>query len=221
MLKTVLSYAAFLQLGCIQGLPDFADQGNHSPSLLVGIQALVPTYQFRCHGKVTRWGIAIERWGKNSISLQVWRATSRYGYSLVGTNNFDVEPPKNQKAFYISPPTMDQIIVQPGDIIGFYLQNNATIDDDFSIQYKPYTNNVTVHFVMTDEPLTIIEETTLSIQMSKTAPIIAVDIGKHHFLLHLGIAQSTSVASPPGFSEHARLSCQLFISLGCLAITYK
>ena len=173
-------YTAYVHIGCIQNLPSFVDQGTHSPSLLVGIQALVPMYQFSCHGKVTRWGIATERQGKHSIGLQVWRATSRYGsyvYSLVGMNKFDVQPSKIQGLYYITPPAMDQITVQPGDMIGFYLQNNVTIEDDFTIQYKPHANNVTLQFVMTDEPLTIIEETTLSIQMLKTAPIITVDIG--------------------------------------------
>ena len=169
-----------MQLGCIESLPNFIDQGDRSPRLLVGIQALVPAYQFSCHGKVTRWGIATVRQGKNSISLQVWRPTTRHGsdvYSLVGSNNFDVEPLINQKLLYITPPTMDQITVQPGDMIGLYLQNNVSIEDRFSIQYKPFTNNVTVHYVMADEQLSVIEETTLSIQMSNTAPIITADIG--------------------------------------------
>ena len=173
-------HAANIQLGCIQNLPKFVDQGEHSPGLLVGIQVLIPTYQFSCYGKVTRWGIATERQGRHSIYLQVWRITNRhYGfpvYSLVGANKFDIEPSKPQILYYISPPTMDQIIVQPGDVIGFYLQNNSSIEDDFTIQYNPHTNNVTVQFVMTDKPLAIIEETTLSVQMLKTAPVITVDI---------------------------------------------
>ena len=166
----------------MRGLPNFADQGDHSPALLVGIQALVPAYQFSCYGKVTKWGIATERKGKHSINLQVWRPTIRYGsdvYLLVGTNNFDIEPPMEQKLFYITPPAISQIAVQPGDIIGFHLENNVSIDDNFSIQYKSYTNNVTVHYVMTEEPLTVIEETTLSIRLSKTAPVITVDIGRY------------------------------------------
>ena len=87
---------------------------------------------------------------------------------------------------------MDQITVQAEDMIGFYLQNNISIDDNFAIQYKPYTKNVTVHFVTTEEPLTVIKETTLSIQMSKTAPVITVDIGKHHtIIVMLYVLQST------------------------------
>lgn len=176
-------YYTALHQDCIHSLPKFTDQGNHSPSLLVGIQALVPAYQFRCYGKVTRWGIATKRMGKHSIDLQVWRATgSRYGsplYSLVGSNNFEVVPPTNQALLYITPPVADQITVHNGDMIGFYLQSNNSIEDNFSIQYKPYTNNVTVHFVMAGEPLTVIEDTTLSVQMSKSAPVITVDIGKH------------------------------------------
>lgn len=177
-------FNAALQQGCIQSLPKFVDQGNYSPTLLLGIQALVPAYQFSCYGRVRRWGMATKRKGKHSIDFQVWRATtSRYGtqvYSLVGCNRFDVEPPTDRALFYVNVPVMDQITVQAGDMIGFYLLNNISIDNNFSIQYKPYTNNVTLHFVMTEEPLTVIKETTLSVQMSKTAPVITVDIGKHH-----------------------------------------
>lgn len=175
-----LIYAANVRLQCAQNLPNFVDQGEYSPGLLVGIQALVPTYQFSCHGRVTRWGIATERQGKHSIYLQVWRTTERHhefpAYALIGANKFDIEPPKSRILYYISPPTMDQITVQPGDVIGFYLQNNASIEDDFTIQYNPHANNVTLQFVMSDEPLAVIEETTLSVQMLKTAPVITVDI---------------------------------------------
>ena len=116
-------------------------------------------------------------------------------YSLVGSNRFDVEPPTDRALFYVSVPEMDQIMVQAGDMIGFYLLNNISIDNNFSIQYKPYTNNVTLHFVMTQEPLTVIKETTLSVQMSKTAPVITVDIGKHNtfapFIIILYVLQLT------------------------------
>ena len=122
----------------------------------------------------------MEKQGKHSIHLQVWRTTGRHYefpvYSLVGANKFDIEPPKSRVLYYISPPTLDQITVQPGDIIGFYLQNNASIEDDFTIQYNPHAKNVTLQFVMSDEPLAVIEETTLSVQMLKTAPVITVDI---------------------------------------------
>ena len=170
-----------MQPGCIHGLPEFVDRGSHSQSLLVGIQVLVPSYEFTCHGKIARWGIATQRSGQHNISLQVWRAASRPGshaYSLVGANNVEVRPPKDHALVYISPPPEDQITVLPGDVVGFYLQNNITTDDDFSVQYQSHANNATLHFVTTDQPLTVIEETTLSIQMSQTAPIMTVDIGK-------------------------------------------
>ena len=170
-----------MQSGCVPGIPEFIDHGSHSQSLLVGIQALVPSYQFTCHGKVARWSIATQRQGQHNISLQVWRAGSGLGshaYSLIGANRVEVKPPEDHALVYISPHVEDQITVQPGDVIGFHLQNSISTDEDFSLQYQSHANNVTLHFVTADQPLSIIQETTLSIQMSETAPILSVDIGK-------------------------------------------
>lgn len=165
----------------MENLPPFRDQGRHSPSLLVGIQALIPAYNFTCNATVTRWGLSIEKKGQHRIDLQVWRPLEDLlgSYHLVGANTFNVKPQTGQKLLYLLPDVMDQIQVQPGDVVGLYIENNASVDDDYAIQYVPNVNGVTVHYKQTDQPLDMIQSyTMLPVQFPNIAPVMMVETGE-------------------------------------------
>lgn len=161
-------------------LPEFKDQGPRSPALLVGIQAIVPAYTITCNGTLTRWGVSTEKRGQHDIHLQVWRPSEGYrAYSLVGVNTFNVKPTKGQKAFLLTPRRRHRIMVQVGDILGFHLENNKTIRDDFSIQYYVNTSGINVHYTQIAQPLQEIHFNTLHVTLMNASPIIQIEIGKY------------------------------------------
>ncbi|XP_064405921.1 uncharacterized protein LOC135350959 isoform X2 [Halichondria panicea] len=128
---------------CISQLPGFKDQGLNSPMLLIGIQALVPAYQITCNGTLVQWRVATVRGGQHSVHLQVWRPVQEAGsYRIVGENSFNIKPQGTHNLFSLIPSKKDLIGVQEGDILGFYLENNASIGDDFSIQYQANTPGI-------------------------------------------------------------------------------
>ena len=113
------------------------------------------------------------------MDLQVWRQMQEKGvYYLIGTNSFNTQPEMGQKLLYLVPNTTNQIQVKPGDVVGFYLENNVTIVDDFAIQYKPNATGVTVQYKQENHPLEIIQASTLPVQFLNVAPILLAEIGK-------------------------------------------
>lgn len=169
-----------VQFQCVPLFPTFHDQGGHSPVLLVGIQALVPAYRITCNGTLVRWGISTERRGQHNIHLQVWRPVDGYRtYSLAGVNTFNVKPTKGKKAFLLTPEPNERIAVQEGDILGFHLENNATISNDFSIEYFTNVTGIDVHYTPIAQPLREIDSNTLHVTLMNAAPIIRTEIGKY------------------------------------------
>lgn len=167
-----------MQVRCIPLAPVFHEQGHRNPALLMGIQALVPAYQITCNGTLLQWGILTEKQGQHNIHLQVWRAT-RYGaYSLIGTNTFNLKPPNGQKTFILTPNPSNRIIVQDGDIIGFHLEKNESITDEFSIQYHTNATGIDIHYMQSLEPLQEIHSNTLYVTLRNAAPMITASIGK-------------------------------------------
>ena len=176
---TTLSLA-FPQESCVENLPEFRDFGKHTPSLLVGIQALVPEYKFTCTGVITKWGLAIKKLGRHRIDLQVWRLKEgiQGAYTLVGTNSFNLQPEMGQRLLYLMPNNGEQIAVQPGDVVGFYLENNPAITDDYSVQYMDVIG-ITVHHKPANHSLDTIMAYTLTEQHSNIAPVLTVEVGKY------------------------------------------
>ena len=153
----------------------------------MGIQALVPEYEFTCSGNITQWGLSTEMHGKHRVDLQVWRPMQEEGaYHLVGTNSFNTQPEMGQKLLYLFPNATNQIQAQPGDVIGFYLEDDARVADDFAIQYKLNATGVTVRYKQEDHPLEIIQASTLPVQFLNVAPVLLVEIGKPLCAVHVG-----------------------------------
>ena len=158
-------------------LPLFKDQGFFSPMLLVGIQALVPAYKLSCTGTLIRWRVATAREGQHNIHLQVWRPGSEPdSYSKVGSNTFNLKPTSGQRLFTLTPSYKDQIRVQVGDVLGFYLEKNNS--DDFSIQYQARVSGISVLYRQVSGTLQTINHYTLPVELLNAAPIIQAEIGE-------------------------------------------
>ncbi|XP_064405922.1 uncharacterized protein LOC135350959 isoform X3 [Halichondria panicea] len=155
--------------------------------LLIGIQALVPAYQITCNGTLVQWRVATVRGGQHSVHLQVWRPVQEAGsYRIVGENSFNIKPQGTHNLFSLIPSKKDLIGVQEGDILGFYLENNASIGDDFSIQYQANTPGIGVIYRQLSAPIKSIDHSTLPVELLNAAPII-----------HGEIKASDSTINPP------------------------
>ncbi len=137
---------------CLQAtdgaLPEFirpggggGDRFNSEP-----VQAIIPSYQFNCYGEITEWRAFVEGSGNGhfgsqpyTISFQVWRPDSTSSsYTMIGINHFPSIPlanpsvPDDTNRGIVTgvPPESERIEVQPGDVVGFYLESSRDNDDD-------------------------------------------------------------------------------------------
>ena len=94
-------------------------------------QVIIPSYRFTCCGNITEWGVDVHpaggmHDGLYNLDLQVWRPSPTVQttgcYSLVGINRFTSVPLPNQVA-EVTPLPREQIEFQPGDVLGFNLEN--------------------------------------------------------------------------------------------------
>ncbi len=140
-------------------LPNFARPGGggeprfrHNP-----IQAIITSYRFNCSGVVTEWRALVEGSGGGhfgeqpyTISFQVWRPNSPSPvdtdgcYNLTGFNLFSPISLSNAPKGVVTgvPLESERIEVQPGDVVGFYLESSREDDDgiQFAGDTSPYTN---------------------------------------------------------------------------------
>ena len=118
----------YLQAAGGQLLP-FRD-GNRSPRLPSGSQAIITTYQFGCCGDITAWQTYVQpgggkhRDGVYDIFFQVWRPSPTVQdngcYSLVGENRFTSIHLGDDGLVSKTPKPSNIISVQPGDVVGYY-----------------------------------------------------------------------------------------------------
>ncbi len=105
------------------------------------IQAIITSYQFDCCGVVTEWRALVEGSGgahfreqPYTISFQVWRPNSPSPvdtdgcYTMQGTNHFSPIPLADRIVTGV-PLESERIEVQPGDVVGFYLESSRENDD--------------------------------------------------------------------------------------------
>ena len=118
-------------------LPSFSDPGNNN--VIVGanpIQTIITSYEFQCCGIITGWGAYVQPGGGRdengvySITFQVWRPTSTDGnrYVKVGENIF-LAVTLSFSAIRETLALNEGLHFQPGDVVGYYLeQNNGRTD---------------------------------------------------------------------------------------------
>ena len=122
------------------------------------IQAIITSYWFDCCGVVTEWRAFVERSGDNrrnayTISFQVWRPNSPSPvdtdgcYTMQGTNHFPSIPladrDTDDRGIVTGIPLeSERVEVQPGDVVGFYLESSDNGDDgiQFARDMSPYTD---------------------------------------------------------------------------------
>ena len=120
-------------------LPNFRNYGGSSGRSRITLehQAIIPSYRFVCNqmcGNITEWGVDVEPGGggdngQYTIIFQVWRpspttvdVSSGTGcYSLVGSNRFSQIDLSGNVA-EVTPLPQDYIQFQPGDVVGFYVE---------------------------------------------------------------------------------------------------
>ena len=138
--------------------------GNSVPRFEVNpIQAIITSYRFDCYGVVTEWRAIVQGSGSSfvdtyTMSFQVWRPNSPSPvdtdgcYTMQGTNHFPSIPLSDPNTADIGivtgiPPESERIEVQPGDVVGFYLENSRANTRD-GIQFARDINNTSPY---TDE----------------------------------------------------------------------
>ena len=164
-----ISIAGFLAgLQCsVDNLPPFGTTDFRDAPDRDRFQAIVPGYTFQCSGRVTWWGACVQPGGSSRcqfyIQFQVWRPTDISGcYSLVNFNrpvdeNGDdgfLSPPGDRddplhRCVVLSVPGDQQIEVQSGDVVGYYVDHfrDGEDRDDGGIQWiKDDPNIVVVHY---------------------------------------------------------------------------
>ena len=159
-----ISIAGFLAgLQCsVDNLPPFGTTDFRDTPERDRFQAIVPGYTFQCSGRVTWWGACVQP-GSRSIDqyyirFQVWRPTGISGcYSLVDFNrpvdgNGDdgfLSPPDGtdgplDRCVVLSVPEDQQIEVQSGDVVGYYVDH---LNRNGGIQWiEDDPNMVVVHY---------------------------------------------------------------------------
>ena len=138
---------------CIQGtFPSFLTLPTDI--IAPGHQAIIPTYTFNCCGNITEWQINVHvhmhmymdysLWYLQHVDFQVWRPSPTVNttgcYSLVGHNEFSNVTLIGEIAT-ATPPQHNQIQVQPGDVVGFYLDA-----DGAHVNTEPVYSNMMVWF---------------------------------------------------------------------------
>ena len=182
-------------------LPNFVRPGGGGEERfeVTPVQVIIPSYQFDCYGQVTEWRAYVEGSGGGhfdnqpySITFQVWRPSSPPDgqYTIVGLNDFSpislADPGTADRGIVTGIPLeSERIEVQPGDVVGFYLESSRSTGD--GIQFAKPSDNAspyaaeTVWFGSTrcstlDPPCVYSVDDFSS--MTNLAPLITVTVGK-------------------------------------------
>ena len=95
-------------------------------------QVIIPSYRFTCCGNITEWRVGVHPRARgrkhdriDTLNFQVWRPSptvkSTGCYSLIGDNSFSVS--LTDQVAMVTPSPQHQIQFQPGDVLGFSLEN--------------------------------------------------------------------------------------------------
>ena len=147
-------------------------------------------------GKITEWGVDVERDGGGeqndyTLDLQVWRPsptvhdfTGAGQYSLVGNNRFTSISLDSDQVARLTPSPQDYIQFQPGDVLGFYVEEARGNSDGVVVLTSSSFTSEVVWFASI-APTLATSQTTYSIGSSgdldtstTAAPVISIGIGK-------------------------------------------
>lgn len=164
--------------------PDLAASYNGFTSTN-SLQALVPAYEFDCSALLTRLhaGVAGGQTREARIVFQIWRPQGGGGYSIVADLIYPgAMASRNTNMVTITPLTIG-IPVQPGDVLGFFLENDGEEreEDLLELLYDTMAGTTTYFLQGTGRPLCNFSTCANSVQaMRNTAPLISVVLGESH-----------------------------------------
>ena len=125
-------------------LPSFFDPGNSAPRIdITPIQAIITSYEFHCCGTIAGWAAIVEPGGgvhndgAYSITFQVWRPTlsDRDRYVKVGENYFESVILDTKSVICETPAPNEQLHFQPGDVVGYYLDQDIDSGTNGGLQF--------------------------------------------------------------------------------------
>ena len=102
------------------------------PRLPSGSQAIITTYRFRTCGRIIEWRTFIRPSGRYTIRFQVWRQESDTIYNLVGESEY-VDFDVNQDSPVMETISDMYIMVQPGDVLGYFVSTDDGESDNNEI----------------------------------------------------------------------------------------
>ena len=204
----VASYACYsnstaqacLPTGNGNGLPKFMDYGGMPTRILRHNQAIVTSYKFVCdqmYGNITEWGVDVHRGGDMhqntyTLDLQVWRpsptvddSTGTSQYSLVGNNRFTSISLDNDQVARVTPLPQDYIQFQPGDVLGFYVEDAKGGGDGVVVLTSPSSFTSEVVWYTSIDPAMATYQSVYSVGSSgnldsstHAAPVISIETGR-------------------------------------------
>ena len=188
--------------------------GGGGPRIQRHNQAIITSYKFDCNqmcGNITAWGVDVHPGGgmhqppneENSdgskppvpyaLDLQVWRpsptvddSTGTGQYSLVGNNKFTSISLTSQVA-RVTPSPQDYIQFQPGDVLGFYVEEAKDSDDGVVVLTNPSSFTSEVVWYTSIDPTMATSQSVYSVgsstsgdldRLTRAAPVISIETGK-------------------------------------------
>ncbi len=121
-------------------LPNFGNPGN--TNFIVGvnpIQVIIKSYEFHCCGRVGGWAAYVQPGGGGhttevySINFQIWRPMGVNTFVKIGENSFPSLTLADNSLIEETPASSDQINFQPGDVVGYYLEDSR--DQNGGVQF--------------------------------------------------------------------------------------
>ena len=168
-IKCIHCSAGQQQQCSVDNLPEFGTTDGRDRPDRDRFQAIVPAYTFQCTGRVTEWRACVLPGGTTReqyyIQFQVWRPTANgvegcyelvdYNKPLDSTSIIEAEgflsPPGDNgpldRCVVLPVRESQQIEVQPGDVVGFYVDHfkDGNDETDGGIQWIDSTE-VTVYY---------------------------------------------------------------------------
>ena len=156
-IKCMSCFAGQQQQCSVDNLPQFGDTDERDGPDIDRFQAIVPAYTFQCTGRVTEWRACVWPGGRRHeyyIQFQVWRPTANGingCYELVdyniplddaGQEEMNVSDstsiieaegllnPQSDRCVVLPVRESQQIEVQPGDVVGYYVDYFRDDDDE-------------------------------------------------------------------------------------------
>ena len=190
-----------LQTGNGNGLPNFTDYGGGNSRIIRHNQAIITSYKFECDqmcGNITEWGVDVYPGGpgyhkRYTLDLQVWKpsptvndSTGTGQYSLVGNNRFTSISNLSDEKAIVTPSPQDYIQFQPGDMLGFYVEEaRFSTTDGVVVLTSPSSFTSEVVWYASIEPAMATTHSVYSVGSSGDlnslihgAPVISIETGK-------------------------------------------